>query len=192
MDLASAQAILGQVSAGEKAATGRHVQATPETVIQLRQTIAEVLQFIAKEGEVADWLQAERRVMQDELDLLADSAERISSLQTGLRKLAAALDSDAQLRDDPDGYRAHDRAMSLQENRIGDLPDDQARQFFKSHATRLRNDKNSRSHPSEIAVLDVRLAALKAAELKYIAKQRQVVLGLDRQPASNSDRHLGR
>ena len=165
--------------------------AVPQEVLRVRQEQAQTLGRIAKEGTAGEGLEIELHIMQTELDLLAADRVRDGSLNAGVTEARAALHVNDILLNRPDDYRTMDEGRTLQKNRIGDLPDDEARQFFKSHRTRLVNDKRSRHADSEIAVLDARLALLKATELKYIAKQRQVVLGLNGQPRHSMDSGRG-
>ena len=175
----------------EVGATERLMAAVPQEVLRVRQALAQALGRIAKEGTVRDGLEIERHIMQAEQERLAADSVRAGSLNAGTLEAAAALHVNDILENRPDDYRIMDEGRTLSKNRLGDLPDDEARQFFKSHRTRLVNDKRSRHDDSEIAVLDARLALLKSTELKYIALQRQVVLGLNRQPRHSRDSGQG-
>ena len=163
----------------ETGMTERLMAAVPPEVLSIRDEQASALGRLAKDGAVDAILQVERRTMRFELTRVAKDKDRVSSLNNGLVGVDAALLHYYKLRDDPDAYRVLDRDLSLPTNRRnnGELPDDQARKFFRAQRARLLNDKRSRYTDSETAVLDARLAALAAAERKYVALQRQV-LGL--------------
>ena len=129
-----------------------------------------------EEGDIELILETERILLEKELERMPNSLEREASLGTALRDLDAALEAFQKLRDDPIAYKALDRDHSLPKNRIGDVPDDQARQFFRSHRTRLKNFRTGRmtSHEEEKAY-KARSRAIGIAERLYDARQREVL-----------------
>ena len=186
MDKAQFLAEVELMSGAETAVTKRYALAVPQWAVEAREALVELLNLGAKESDVDIMLQAERHILQVELDRLATTKERVGSLTAALQEVDAALAAFCKLRDDPAAYRILDQDLSLPKNRIGDLPNDQARQFFNSHRTRLQNDKKSRHTEAEIPVLNARLTALSAAEKKHAALQRRV-LGLDKQPGGSEN-----
>ena len=80
----------------------------------------------------------------------------------------------------PGRYRNEvDRIFQRPRNRRQGLPDDEARQFFRSHKARLRNRDASRLTREEKRTLIERGTNLRVAEKAYIQLQR-VALGLAR------------
>ena len=80
---------------------------------------------------------------------------------------------------------------SLSKNQIGGLPRDQARQFFISHQTRLRNLGKGRMEESERALLSIRAGNIKTAETVYKELQQQA-LGIKDKPRSGARENRGR
>ena len=83
-------------------------------------------------------------------------------------------------------YREFSEGFSLPRNRIGGVPRDEARQFFRSHAARLLNQDKSRLDESEKRVLDRRRLNMRHAEKLYAALQERA-LGID----PDRDREVG-
>lgn len=96
------------------------------------------------------------------------------SLKTALDELKAA---EALLPKAADFilYKAVDEAHSLPKNRIGGVPRDEARQFFRSHDARLVNMDKSRLDDEEKVIVDERKRNIRVAEKGYMALQQKTL-----------------
>lgn len=159
---------------------------TPDALglADVRAMIEDNIQAIGQGGDLTEILKAERLFLENDLGRYANSKAMTSSLRTALAELAAA-ERHAAVVDDPGRYRAIDESHSLPKNRVGGVPKDEARQFFKSHAARLLNQDKSRLDPEEKKILDRRKANMRLAEDIYAARQRRT-LGL--KPVRRRDR----
>lgn len=147
---------------------------TPEAVRlqQLRSDLLKEIRAIGKGGDIDMTLAVERRFLENDLAQYANSGAMKSSLETALAELAAAERLVVKVRS-PEAYRETDAAHSLPKNRIGDVPRDEARQFFNSHTTRLVNWDKSRLDAEEKRIVDARKDNMRSAGKVYAAMQRQ-------------------
>ena len=132
---------------------------------------------ISREGETEHILEAERILLVQEQEHLAGSQAMASSLNIAIKELDAALSTLERVRD-PDAYQSVADSFSLDKNRIGGLPRDEARQFFRSHLARLGNLDKGRLSDSERDVLKARMFNIRAAERQYKKLQEQA-LGIE-------------
>ena len=86
-----------------------------------------------------------------------------TSLETSIAELGVATRMVGRVSDRA-AYREFSEGFSLPRNRIGGVPRDEARQFFRSHAARLLNRDKSRLDESEKRVLDRRRLNMRHAE----------------------------
>ena len=151
---------------------------------ETRQEITTVLLQAARQRDIDTILELERILLSAEREYLGEAADKEASLDNALEELDAALTALAGVRNQ-DSYREiASQHYSLSKNQIGGLPRDQARQFFRSHQTRLRNLGKGRMEDSERALLSVRARSIKAAETVYKELQRQA-LGIDDSTGTN-------
>ena len=145
---------------------------------ETRQEITTVLLQAARQRDIDAILALEGILLSTEREYLGEAPDKEASLDNALEELDAALTALAGVRNQ-DSYREiASQHYSLSKNQIGGLPRDQARQFFRSHQTRLRNLGKGRMEDSERALLSVRARSIKAAETVYKELQRQA-LGID-------------
>lgn len=130
-------------------------------------------------AHINDILGIERVFLAQERELLANSSLMASSLDSAIEELDAALRTIARAHS-RDTYWPVEETLSLPKNRIGGLPDDEGRQFFKSHRTRLENYLKGRSTDEEKQLILRRLESLRNAEKLYIGLQR-ATLGVEEQ-----------
>ena len=150
---------------------------------RIREDINIVLQQAAHDRDIDAILRLERVLLLAERELMGESTRRIASLNAGIRELDAAIAMLRHVRNH-DYYRELDEDFSLGKNRKAGLPDDQARQVFRSHATRLHNLGVGRMEDSEREVLDLRIENIKVAEGIYKSLQRQALAASEiREPA---------
>ena len=156
----------------------RGLDATPEEVSESREGLASHLAVVDGEAGIAGILESEKNILLVERSLTTTSPAMRRSIDTALSDLDAALRIYAGASEDPAYYRRLDRDFSQRRNRTNeDLPKDQARQFFGSHLTRLRNRDKDRKQALERKVLRARIRAIRTAEQQYINLQRQVLDG---------------
>ncbi len=132
---------------------------------------------ISREGETEHILEAERILLVQEQEHLVGSQAMASSLNIAIKELDAALSTLERVRD-PDAYQSVADSFSLDKNRVGGLPRDEARQFFRSHLARLGNLDKGRLSDSERDVLKARMFNIRTAEHQYKKLQEQA-LGIE-------------
>ena len=133
---------------------------------------------ISREGEVEQLLELERMLLVQEREHLAGSVAMATSLGNAIKELDIALEVVERVRDPVLYKREIDGAFSLDKNRVGGLPRDEARQFFRSHLARLGNLDKGRLSDSERDVLKARMFNIRAAEHQYRKLQEQA-LGIE-------------
>ena len=143
-----------------------------------RNELSERLLQISRAGgpdDIGEMLKIERIFLVAERRHMANTDSMAASLDTAIDDLDAAMIM-LEESGEPERYRfVADRVLSRPKNRVGGLPDDQARQFFRSHHTRLENIRKGRGTDSEKRVLACRILSLKNSEKLYIARQRSVL-----------------
>lgn len=145
-----------------------------------RNAIRAHLKEVGKTGSLDLILATEKTLLVTDLTLYSNSPAMKGSLTAALAELKAAealLPKVAA----PHLYRSVDEAHSLPKNRIGGVPRDEARQFFRSHDSRLVNMDKSRLDDDEKAIVDERKRNIRIGEKVYVALQRQT-LGLAAAP----------
>ncbi|WP_343870543.1 hypothetical protein, partial [Caenispirillum bisanense] len=124
--------------------------------LRLQETRSDLLnqvKAVGKSGDLDLILSVERTFLQNDLDRHANSKGMADSLVAALTDLEIA-EKHVTLVRDPAAYQAIDAGHSRGRNRLPkgnteSVPNDEARQFFKSHATRLLNQDRSRLDPEE-------------------------------------------
>lgn len=152
-----------------------------------REVIRDHLREVGKIGDIELILATEKAILVNDLSLYANSGAMKGSLQAGLDELKTAQALLPKVAD-PDLYKSVDEAHNLPKNRVGGVPRDEARQFFRSHDSRLVNMDKSRLDDVEKSIIDERKRNIRAAEKVYIEAQKKV-LGLA--PAASQDRGQG-
>ena len=113
----------------------------------------------------------EKAFDQTELDQFADSPDMRNSLRQGIRDLEI-IETYLGYIKDPAKYKIINEACMRDKNRIGNLPNDEARQCLRSHAARLKNLDTSRMDKPERDILEQRRKNIKIAEDAYITLQK--------------------
>ncbi len=121
-------------------------------------------------------LDIERSLLQNDLDHYKTSQAMITSLQRALTEHHATMKLVACVRD-PAAYQAIADGYTLPKNRLGDVPHDEARQFFRSHVKWIINMDNTCLDRAEKSVLHERRSNIRVAEHIYTGLQREA-LGL--------------
>ena len=141
---------------------------------QTQSEMVKIVNDIAHSKDVGQILQIERSFILNDLEHYANSAAMRGSLYKALNEVTAAQTTYQKVLD-PAQYKEIDQGYQSHKSRTGDLPNDEARQFFKGNNARLLNMDKSRLDPSEKEILDARRAAMRSGEKAYIDLQRQAL-----------------
>ena len=141
---------------------------------------------VGRTGSIDTILTAERTILENEFREYGNSAGMRRTTNTGLVQLAGA-EEHLEIVRSPDRYRILDVGFQRPRHRREGLPDDEARQFFRSHNARLSNQDRARLTNEEKRTLEARRSSLRIAEKAYIGLQREA-LGL---PAKELERSQG-
>ena len=147
----------------------------------------DLFRAIGGNGSLEDILTAERNLLAFERTHYANSKAMSGSLTDALTDLGIAQKLTSTIHD-PSAYSAIDRSHAREKNRLNGLPRDEARQFFKSHRTRLLNLDKGRLDKLDKQIIDARRANMRTAEKSYIALQ-QAALGIAPDPPAPSRGH---
>ena len=158
----------------EATGTADDKQAIPPRTLSARKKVIEVLQDLQQRDDIVESLTGERCIIEAELVDHGNSSIMIKSLNNAMDELDAALRMVERVRK-PEEYRFTNEDADLEKNRVGDLPNDQARQFFRAQFARLKNIDKSRLSDSEKEVLKARRDNLRVAELHYIRLQEKAL-----------------
>lgn len=152
-----------------------------EALVTGRNKQRAALREIGMSGDIDEILDAERAILAAELERAANTSDKVSSLTNSLVEIEAAKAMLPIVRD-PAKYRDIDGViLSLPKNRKGALPNDQARQFFDSQQSRIRDLRKGRVDEDEARVLNIRHSNMTAAHRLYIELQERA-LGIARPP----------
>ena len=154
-----------------------------------RRFIENYLRDVRRSDDLDAILITEGAILGNDLQRYVNSRAMRTSLEASLGEHAVATGLLETVRD-PGAYRQVDAAHRLPRNRIGGVPRDEARQFFRSHAARLLNQDKSRLDESEKRVLDQRRLDMRHAEKLYAALQERA-LGIEANRGQDQGMGLG-
>ena len=160
-------------------ANSRHAKVQEVTRTELTATLGQ----LRNTGDIDQILDIERSLLQNDLDHYKTSRAMISSLQKALTEHQATTKLVAFVRD-PAAYQAINDGYTLPKNLLGNVPHDEARQYFRSHVTRITNWDSARLDQAEKSVLDERRSNIRVAERIYTQLQREA-LGLSQKQSEN-------
>lgn len=145
---------------------------------------------VSRAGKPEAIFAVERAFLEHEQKHAIRTPEQGKSVTNALSELTGAEATFRDLGGNPEAYRIYAATYAIPpKNRIGDLPRDSARDFFRSQNARLTNLRKSPHHDDLTHKLyEVRRESLRGAEKTYISLQRKV-LGL---PAVEKGRSRGR
>ena len=129
---------------------------------------------IGKTGDARSILQTELAVLQEERDNLSNARVQEGSLDTAIEGLNISLNLLEKVRS-PQSYSTINEAHSSRKRRSGGLPLDEAREFFKSHNSRLLNLNKAILSDEEKELIDIRRANIRKADKIYIGLQQQAL-----------------
>lgn len=152
----------------------------------VQRRLSQALQKAGASGDLETTLLVEKLILKNERDHYADTPAMESSLDNALFEIEVALELVNTVRD-PVAYTAIADSHKLPRNRIGGLPRDEARQFFKSHRSRLENLDKARLMGIDKALIGVRKKNLAMASASYIELQEIALVGPEPEPENNYD-----
>ena len=157
----------------------REVAANSKDQVISRAVIKQISRYVAEIGKTGNaklMLEYELALLQEERKNLSNSKVQEGSLDTAIEaaKITLGLFEKVQ---SPESYRAIDESHGTRKRRSGGLPLDEAREFFKSHNSRLLNLTKSILSDEEKELIDIRRANIRKAGKMYIALQ-QKTLGI--------------
>ena len=138
---------------------------------QILNTGLEIFKKAAEERNIDTMIATERAFNQAEFEQFADSPDMRNSLRQGIRDMEI-IEIYLGYVKDPAKYKLINETCIRDKNRIGDLPNDEARQCLRSHKARLKNLDTSRMDKPERDILEQRRKNIKIAEDVYIALQK--------------------
>lgn len=128
----------------------------------------------AQERDIDFMLQDERLMLTHSLAFDANSPEEKSSLQTAIIQLDESRRCFEALLSDPLAYKKNEATYSSKKKEAG-LPLDAARDFFRSHSTRLGNILSGKSLRIEKELIRQRKDNLHVVKDAYIEIQRKAL-----------------
>ncbi len=141
-----------------------HDDGIMETVDYLRQQ--------ANERNIGSMLEDERLLLVHSLKFDANSVEEKNSLQSAIAQLDEGRRCFEFLTTEPQAYKMHEASYPAKKKEAG-LPLDAARDFFKSHATRLTNILSGKSSHFEKLLVRQRKDNLRVIREAYVELQRK-------------------
>ena len=142
-----------------------------------RTVIKRISDHVAENGKTGDArliLQTELAMLQEERNYLSNSTVQKGSLDTAIEGLTVTLDLLEKVRSS-ESYRIVDEHHTTRKRHSGGLPLDEAREFFKSHNSRLLNLNKAILSDEEKELIDIRRANIRKAGKIYIALQQQAL-----------------
>ena len=138
---------------------------------EAQRRLSQELQKVGTAGNLETILLAEELILENERAHYADTRAMRTSLDNALTEINAALKLVEKVQD-PAAYKSvTDDYYQTIRNRIGGLPKDEARQFFKSHRSRLENLEKARLMGIDKELIQVRKKNLGEARASYIELQ---------------------
>jgi hypothetical protein len=134
------------------------------------QKTLEYLRESAKSRDVNRLLEDEYLMLTYSLNFDANSPEEMSSLKAAIMQLDEARRCLKSLQEKPEAHRENEASYSSKRKEAG-LPLDAAREFIRSHSTRLANSLAARVPQSEKLILRQRRENISAMRDYYIELQ---------------------
>ena len=159
--------------AAELQAVNKHKGvASAQELVDARKALLTCVKETTASGNVEAIIKMERDFLENDLNHYAKAhdKEMIGSLKAGLEGITA-IEQQLEIVDDPEKYKAVDRAHTMRRNRKQGLPVDEARQAFGSHRARLTNYLKADLEETKKQVIQARIKALSVVEKDYIERQ---------------------
>ena len=155
----------------------REVAASSEDQVIACADIKQISDYVTELGKTGNaklMLEYELALLQEERQYLSNSTVQKGSLDTAIEGAMATLRLLEKVRS-PESYRSVDEEHTTRKRRSGGLPLDEAREFFKSHNSRLLNLDKAILSDEEKELIDIRRANIRKAGKIYIALQQQAL-----------------
>ena len=139
--------------------------------------LTDYVRKVGRAGDPGKVFSMERAFLEHEQEHAIRTPEQGKSVNNALTQLAGAEATLAELRDNSERYRNYASTHAIPpKNRIGDLPRDSARDYFRSQRARLTNlRKSPLGNALDYRLYEVRREALQSAEKTYIELQRKAL-----------------
>ena len=155
----------------------RKIVASSEDQMVARTAIEQISNHateVGKTGEARLILELELAILQEERNHLSNSKVQEGSLDTAIEGTRITLGLLEKVQS-TESYRSVDENHTSRKRRSGGLPLDEAREFFKSHNSRLLNLDKAILTDEEKELIDIRRANISKAGKMYIAMQQQTL-----------------
>ena len=175
---------------GEKFSTDQEAASPLRTETNIyRADLLRLTKEAGKTGDIDLILEVEQAFLINDLKLYGNSPEMRGSLNTAIAGVKQA-EQMLELVRNPEQYEVVNRSHALPKSRKGSLPYDEARKFFPSQRTRLKNMDKSRLSAEEKKIITARQDNLRVAEKIYIRYQHKA-LGVEATAKSRVSRDHG-
>jgi hypothetical protein len=129
----------------------------------------------AADHNTAQLIENEKLMVSHTLAKDANSPEEVKSLKNAAMQIDECKRAFDVLKNDPEAYKKAEPTYSSKRKDYSGLPLDAAREFFKSHKTRLDNNLRSAGHHTDKLLLRQRKDNLEILERHYIEMQKQAL-----------------
>ena len=152
------------------AVAGQHLEDAREA----RNRLLPLLREVEDLRDIDIILLIERSFLTLELEYLTAMPRKISSLNLAISQLDATVNLLRAIRS-PGAYQSSEPYFTLDRNLINGLPNDEARQFFRSHAKRLGDLGTGRWEGTEAELIKARISNVRVAQKVYTELQEQAL-----------------
>ncbi len=137
--------------------------------------IVKVLQAINKTRDINMIMSAEKAINIHELQYYTNSKPMESSIKQTLTSINITNNLISIIQNEPDKYINHANLFQEIKNKIGDLPNDEARQFFKAQSVRFVNMSKAPLSTDKKATIDQRKNNIRIAGEIYADMQKNML-----------------
>ncbi len=137
--------------------------------------IVKVLQAIYKTCDIDMIMSAEKAINIHELQYYTNSKPMESSIKQTLTSIEITNKLIDVIHNKPDEYIIRAKSYEEAKNKIGDLPNDEARQFFKAQSTRFVNLSKAPLSTDKKATIEARKINIRLAGEIYTDMQKNVL-----------------
>ncbi len=142
---------------------------------QAQKQIVKVLQAIYKTRDIDMIMSAEKAINIHELQYYTNSKPMESSIKQTLTSIEITNKLIDVIHNKPDEYIIRAKSYEEAKNKIGDLPNDEARQFFKAQSTRFVNLSKAPLTTDKKATIEARKINIRLAGEIYTDMQKNVL-----------------
>jgi hypothetical protein len=120
-------------------------------------------------------IEAESLMLAHSLARDANSPEETKSLENAMKQIGDCKKAFGLLKNDPEAYQKVEATYSAKQKDNSGLPNDAAREFFKSHKTRLDNNLRSAVSHADKLLIRQRKDNLAVLQQCYVEMQKQAL-----------------